>query len=227
MPALSPSATRGKSGKRGSLLQLLGQGVGLEELVKAGLKLEELPRMGFGRQSLYLSQADKPQYSLRALSKHFGIDRRWLADTIGATAADLARSLNTADDYAAVGIDAAWLMVHGLTRQLLPSFRRNGRLTLDDWLRKLRLEKAMVRQLGLKKEDFIKVGWDRESLAAGLRFSGEELDALELAEDAVTGYAQDRRDRISRRRISQDAEAEGYASSDRRMSATSKDAHLR
>ena len=228
MLVLSPTSHAAqKDGKRGSLIQLLGQGVGLAELVSAGVKLEELTRIGFGRQSLTLDRPDgKPQFPLLAeLQSCFGVDRRWLADTVGATAADLARSLNTADDYVAVGIDAAWLMVHGLGKQLLLPFRRNGKLTLSDWLSKLGLEKAMVRQLGLKAADFIKIGWDRDSLAAGLKFTAAELDALELADDSVTGYAKSRIDRMSRRRISQDAGREPGYQAERH--ATSRNAQLR
>eukprot|EP01050_Picozoa_sp_SAG11_P025669 SAG11_NODE_5873_length_1443_cov_2.101935_1_plen_66_part_00 len=52
--------------------------------------------------------------------------------------------------------------MHGLDKKLLRSFRKKGKLTLDDWLRNMLLAKSMVVSLGLNAADFVALGWVRE-----------------------------------------------------------------
>lgn len=161
--------------------------------------------MGFGPQTLAAVDGQgKPIFPLSDLKKHYKIDRRWLSEAVGVDAAGLSRTANSAADYAAVGIDAAWLLIQGLDAACMRRFADS--LSLADWVTTLKLENAIATKIGLSMPDFVSMGWDWESLISGLDYSERQLEALGMEKDSVgTGFGGKarRRAHLGRKKLEQ------------------------
>jgi hypothetical protein len=92
-PLMRGGAHRRTSGSKSTMEMLLQmEGIGPRDLAKAGASAAELVQMGFSKDTLAArTDAGMPVFSLRNLRKHLAIDRRWLAEVLGADAAALSR----------------------------------------------------------------------------------------------------------------------------------------